>query len=68
MTNFFKGFAFLVFGVVFSPILLGMGAPLVAWELSHSVLAVVVATVVWFSAWAAAREWMIARKWHYYLT
>ncbi len=65
MKNFAKGLLFVVVGVICSPIMLGMFVPLVAWDLTHSVLAVAVTTVVWFSAWTTAREWMINRKWHY---
>jgi hypothetical protein len=67
MKNFAKGLLFVVVGVICSPIMLGMFAPLVAWNLTSSVVAVIVVTVVSFSAWAAAREWMINRKWHYHV-
>ncbi len=60
-----KGLAFFVFGVLFSPMLFGMFVPLMAWEMTASPVAVAVATVVSFSAWAAAWSWMIDRKWHY---
>jgi hypothetical protein len=67
MKNFAKGTAFFVFGVLLSPIVLGMFVPLVAWNMTESPVIVVIATVVSFSAWAMAREAMIARKWHYHL-
>ena len=68
MVNFFKGFAFLLFGVLCSPIMLGLVPALIAWDLTSSVFVVIVSTVVWFSVWAIAYNWMIARKWHYHLT
>ena len=67
MTNFAKGTAFFIFGVLFSPILFGMFAPIVAWNMTESPVIVTIATIISFSAWAAAREAMIARKWHYHL-
>ncbi len=67
MKNFAKGTAFFVFGVLLSPMFLGLLVPLVVWEMTESPVAVVIATVVSFSAWAMAREAMIARKWHYHL-
>lgn len=67
MTNFAKGTAFFIFGVLLSPILGGMLAPIVAWNLTESHVIAVVVTIVTFSAWAIAREYMIARKWHYHL-
>ena len=67
MKNFAKAATFVIFGVICSPIMLGMFAPLIAWDLTQSVLVVVVTTVLSFSAWAAAREWMINRKWHYHI-
>jgi hypothetical protein len=67
MKNFAKGLLFVVVGVICSPIMLGMFAPIVAWNMTGSVLAVVAVTVISFSTWAAAREWMINRKWHYYV-
>lgn len=67
MKNATKGMLFVVFGVMCSPIMLGMFAPIVAWNMTGSVLAVVAATVISFSTWAAAREWMINRKWHYHV-
>ena len=67
MKNFAKGATFFIFGVLLSPILLGMFAPLVVWEMTESPIAVVIAAVVSFSVWAMAREAMIARKWHYHL-
>lgn len=68
MTNFFKGFAFLVFGVLCSPIMLGLVSAMIAWDLTHNVFATVGSVVVWFSVWGVAYEWMTARKWHYHLT
>jgi hypothetical protein len=65
MKNFAKGAAFVLFGVICSPMLLGMFAPLVAWKMTESVFGVVVVTVVSFSSWAVAYEWMTNRKWHY---
>jgi hypothetical protein len=67
MKNFAKGATFFIFGVLLSPILLGMFAPLVVWEMTESPIAVVIAAVVSFSVWAMAREAMIARKWHCHL-
>ena len=67
MKNFAKGAAFLVFGVLCSPIMFGMLAPLVAHKMTGSVIAVVLATVVTFSAWAAAWSWMKENNWHYHL-
>jgi hypothetical protein len=67
MKNFAKGTAFFVFGVLLSPIMLGMFAPLVAWNMTASPVIVVITTIVSFSAWAMAREAMIACKWHYHL-
>lgn len=67
MKNFAKAAAFVIFGVICSPIMLGMFAPLIAWDLTQSVPAVVATTIVSFSAWAAAYEWMINRKWHYHI-
>ena len=67
MKNFAKGAAFFVFGVLLSPMLFGLMAPLAAWNMTESPIAVVIATIVSFSAWGMAREAMIARKWHYHL-
>ncbi len=60
-----KGLAFFVFGVLCSPMLFGMFAPLMAWEMTASSVIVAVATVVAFGAWAAVWSWMIKKKWHY---
>ena len=68
MKNFAKAAAFLVFGVLCSPIMLGTVPALIAWDLTANVFAVVASVVVWFSLWAVAYEWMTARKWHYHLT
>ena len=68
MTNFSKGFAFLLFGVLCSPIMLGTVPALIAWDVTESVAVVVIATIFWFSAWGIAYEWMKARKWHHHLT
>lgn len=62
-----KGLAFFVFGVLCSPMLFGMFAPMVAWEMTASPVMVAVATVVSFSAWAAVWSWMIEKKWHYHI-
>jgi hypothetical protein len=35
--------------------------------LTSSILMVIVATIVSFSFWAASREYMMNRKWHYHL-
>ena len=65
MKNFAKGAAFVLFGVLCSPMMLGLFAPVIAWETTESVFAVVVVTVVSFSIWVVAYEWMKNRKWHY---
>jgi uncharacterized membrane protein len=44
-----------------------MFAPIVAWNMTESPVIAAIATIISFSAWAAAREAMIARKWHYHL-
>ena len=67
MKKFAKAAAFVIFGVIFSPIMFGMFAPIIVWNMTNSVFAVVIATVVLFSVWAVAREWMINRKWHYHI-
>lgn len=65
MKNFAKGAAFVFFGVFCSPMLFGLFAPVIAWEASESVLAVIVATVISFSLWTVCYEWMKSKKWHY---
>lgn len=67
MKNFAKGTAFFVFGVLLSPIMLGIFTPLVIWNNTHNPIAVMVGTAVYLAAWAMVRESMIARKWHYHL-
>lgn len=64
MRNFAKGTAFFVFGVLCSPILLGLFVPIVAWELTASAPIVFVSTIVSFGLWAVVREWMMKNKWH----
>ena len=67
MKNFAKGTAFFIFGVLLSPMLLGLFAPIVVWKMTENTAFVVIATIISFSAWAIAREFMMARKWHYHL-
>ncbi len=67
MKNFAKGTAFLVFGVLLSPMMLGMMVPVVAWETTENQIIVALATIVSFSAWVVAYDAMIARKWHYHV-
>ncbi len=67
MKNFSKGAAFLVFGVLCSPIMFGLLPTLLVYEMTESILAVIAATIISFSSWAVVREMMIARKWHYHL-
>jgi hypothetical protein len=67
MKNFAKGTAFFVFGVLLSPIMLGVFTPLVIWNNTQNPIATMVGTAVYLAAWAMARESMIARKWHYHL-
>ena len=68
MKNLAKGAAFFFFGVMCSPMLFGLFAPMIAWEMTENILVVIVATVVSFSMWAVAYHWMTANKWHYHLT
>jgi len=68
MKNFAKAFAFLIFGVICSPIMLGTVPALIAWDLTSSVTVVIISVVAWFSMWAVAYHWMTANKWHYHLT
>lgn len=65
MTNFFKGQAFFIFGVLLSPLCAGMLAPIMMWELTESVLGTSIVSVVYLTLWVFAREAMINRKWHY---
>ena len=65
MTNFTKGLAFFIFGVLFSPMCLGLLAPIMAWKLTESPFVVVAVTIISFSLWAFVREAMINRNWHY---
>jgi hypothetical protein len=67
MKNFAKGTAFFVFGVLLSPILLGLFAPAIIWKLTSNELAVIVSAIISFSVWAVIREWMIKHKWHYHI-
>lgn len=67
MKNLAKSTAFLVFGVLLSPIMLGIFTPLVIWSNTQNPIVTMVGTAVYIAAWAIARESMIARKWHYHL-
>lgn len=64
MKNFAKRTSFFVFGVLLSPILLGMFVPIVVWKTTENPITTVIVSVIYFFVWMMVREAMIARKWH----
>lgn len=67
MPEMLKSAAFFIFGVLCSPMLFGMFVPLAVYDLTQSTPWVIGSTVISFSCWAIAWNWMKQKKWHYYL-
>lgn len=67
MTEFLKGTTFFVFGVMLSPLALGMLVPLGLYDLTQHEVVTIAGTAIYLVTWVVSWETMKRRKWHYYI-